>query len=229
MNAAIGGSGQMGGRRVVDSEIRVIVVDDHELFRSGLVELLRERGIQVLAEAGTAFEGIRLATELKPDVILMDLNMPGMSGIEATECICAAAPRTRVLVLTVVAEEPDVMEAVLAGACGYLLKDSPIDQVVAAIKGARKETTISPRIASLLVQRLRATEETPPVLTGSKLTAREREVLELLALGKDNSEIAEALYLSPHTIKHCVSSILVKLQVENRVQAAVRAVRDGLV
>ena len=206
-----------------------MVVDDHEVFRRGLVPLLEERSIKVVAEAGLATDGIRLASELSPDVVLMDLNMPGMSGIEATQRLSAAAPLVRVLVLTVVADHRNVTDALLAGASGYLVKDASIDQIVEGIRAAaRGESLISPRIANQLVRRLREPPELEPV-AGAELTPREFEVLEMLARGMDNPEIAKALFLSQHTVKNHVSSILVKLQVENRIQAAVRAVRRGLV
>jgi DNA-binding NarL/FixJ family response regulator len=215
---------------VSSDRLTVIVVDDHELFRGGLIELLEERGIEVVGEAGLAADAIQKASDLHPDVVLMDMNMPGMSGIEATQRLAAAAPLTRVVVLTVVADERHVMDALLAGACGYVLKEAPIDQIVEAVQAAaRGESMISPRIASQLVQRLRQPpDEAEPALSGAALTPREGEVLQLLARGLDNREIAEALFLSQHTVKTHVSSILVKLQVENRIQAAVRAVRGGL-
>jgi DNA-binding NarL/FixJ family response regulator len=160
----------------------------------------------------------------------MDLNMPGMSGIEATQRLTTAAPITRVLVLTVAADERHVMDALLAGACGYLLKEMSIAQIVEGIRAAaRGESMISPRIASGLIRRLREPSETEPDLTRAELTAREHEVVELLTRGMANPEIAEALYLSEHTVKNYVSSILAKLQVENRIQAAVHAVRAGMV
>lgn len=215
---------------MADSRLRVVVVDDHEVFRRGLVPLLEQRGIRVVGEAGLAADGIRQASELSPDVVLMDLNMPGMSGIEATQRLSAAAPLVRVLVLTVVADQRNVTDALLAGACGYLVKDASIDQIIEGIKAAaRGESLISPRIASQLVLRLREPPEVEPSLAGAELTPRESEVLEMVARGMDNREIGKALYLSQHTVKNHVSSILVKLQVENRIQAAVRAVRRGLV
>jgi DNA-binding NarL/FixJ family response regulator len=215
---------------VRDDDLKVIVVDDHELFRRGLVALLEERGIDVVGEASLAADAIQRAPEVGPVVVLMDLSMPGMSGIEATQRLAAAAPLARVLVLTVMADDEHVMNALLAGACGYVLKDDPIDHVVDAIRAAaRGESLMSPRVASHLVRRLREPSETNPGLVGAELTSREFEVLELLARGLDNSEIAKALFLSQHTVKNHVSNILVKLQVENRVQAAVRAVRGGLV
>jgi DNA-binding NarL/FixJ family response regulator len=212
------------------NRLRVVVIDDHELFRGGLVPLLEERGIQVIGEAGLAADGIRQVCERSPDVVLMDLSMPGMSGVEATQRLSAAAPLVRVLVLTVVADQQSVTDALLAGACGYLVKDASIEQIVEGIRAAaRGESSISPRIASQLVRRLREPSEVGPTLFGAELTPRELEVLQLLARGVDNPRIAQTLHLSQHTVKNHVSSILVKLQVENRIQAAVRAVRGGLV
>jgi DNA-binding NarL/FixJ family response regulator len=210
--------------------VTVIVVDDHELFRGGLVQVLRKNGIDVIGEADLAAPGIALARELVPDVVLMDLNMPGMSGIEATQRLSASVPLARVLVLTVVADERNVMQALLAGACGYLLKDAPIVQIVDGIRAAaRGESQISPRVAGQLIRRIRQPQVVELDHGGVELTAREFEILELIARGMDNVEIAHTLFLSQHTIKNYVSSILVKLQVENRVQAAVQAVRRGLV
>jgi DNA-binding NarL/FixJ family response regulator len=208
----------------------VIVVDDHDIFRRGLIELLEERGIDVIGEASLAAEAIRQVSETGPCVVLMDLSLPGMSGIEATQRLTAVAPLARVVVLTVLGDDQHVIDALLAGACGYLVKDAPIAQVVEAIWAAdRGESLISPRIASRLVHRLREPDKIELSRTGDLLTPREVEVLELLARGLDNSGIAQALYLSQHTVKNHVSSILIKLQVENRIQAAVRAVRGGLV
>lgn len=208
----------------------VIVVDDQELFRDGITQLLAGRGVQVVGEAGRAQDAIRQACEVHPDVVLMDLNMPGMSGVEATSRLTASAPHVRVLVLTVAADERHVMDALLAGACGYVLKEAPIGYIVDAIKAAaRGESTISPRVASKLIHRLREPADIEPDLAGAELTPRELEVLELLARGMANPEIARALYLSEHTVRNHVSSLLTKLQVENRTQAAVRAVRVGIV
>jgi len=207
-----------------------VVVDDHELFRGGMVQLLREHGFNVVGEAAMAAPAIKLACELNPDVVLIDLNMPGISGIEATQRLHALAPLVRVLVLTVVADEHAVTEALLAGASGYLLKDAPVAQIVEGIKAtARGESLISSRIAGHLVRRIRQ----PPAMQidnePADLTPREMEILELIARGMDNPQIAQTLFLSQHTVKNHVSSILVKLQVQNRIQAAVRAVRRGLV
>jgi DNA-binding NarL/FixJ family response regulator len=223
-------SARIPSSSVRGDDLKVLVVDDHELFRRGLVGLLEERGIKVVGEAALAADAIQQASDLGPVVVLMDLSMPGMSGIEATQRLAAAAPLSRVLVLTIQADDDYVMNALLAGAVGYLLKDDPIEQIVEAIRAAaRGESLISPRIASRLVRRLCEPAETEPGLVGANLTPREYEVLALLARGLDNSEIAKALFLSQHTVKNHVSSILLKLQVENRIQAAVRAVRGGLV
>lgn len=212
------------------NEARVIVVDDHELFRSGLIDLLEERGIHVVGEAALAADAIRQAAEVGPCVVLMDLGLPGMSGIEATQRLTTAAPLARVLVLTVLMDDQHLIDALLAGACGYLLKDAPIDQIVEGVHAAvRGESLISPRIASRLVRRIREPAKLDHSVAGDTLTRREMEVLELIARGLDNSEIASVLYLSQHTVRNYVSSILIKLQVENRIQAAVRAVRGGLV
>lgn len=208
---------------------RVVVVDDHELFRGGLVGLLGDHGVEVVGEASMAVPGIEIVLERKPDVVLMDLNMPGMSGIEATQRLAAAAPHTRIVVLTVVADERNVVEALRAGALGYLPKDAPIAQIVEAIRAAaRGESLIAPRVAGYLVHRLRRApiEE---VADAADLTPRELEILELMARGMGNSEIGKALHLSQHTVKNHVSSVLRKLQVKNRSQAVVRAVRRGLV
>ncbi len=212
------------------SDVKVIVVDDHDIFRHGLIELLEERGVQVIGEAALASEAIEQASETGPCVVLMDLSLPGMSGIEATQRLTAAAPLARVVVLSVLGDDQHVIDALLAGACGYLVKDAPVDQVVEAVWAAhRGESLISPRVASRLVSRLRAPDRVDLSSTGHDLTPREVDVLELVARGLDNSEIARTLYLSQHTVKNHVSSILIKLQVQNRIQAAVRAVRGGLV
>ena len=215
---------------MVDNRPRVVIIDDHELFRGGLVQLLEERGILVVGESGLAVDGIRLVDELQPDVALMDLSMPGMSGIAATQRLSASAPLVQVLVLTVSADEQSVIDALLAGACGYLVKDAAIEHIVEGIRAAaRGESSISPRIASQLIRRMREPGEVEPSRLGTELTPRELEVLKLLSRGMDNPGIAQTLHLSQHTVKNHVSSILVKLQVENRIQAAVRAVRGGLV
>jgi DNA-binding NarL/FixJ family response regulator len=213
-------------------ELRVLLVDDHDLFRSGLRSLLEEQGLQVVGEADNGREALRLVGELAPDVVVMDLKMPGLTGVETTRQVSSIAPRTRVVVLTISVDDDDVMSAVMAGACGYLLKDSSIDQLIAGIRAAASgESLISPQIAAKVLQRLRAqTGDTAAALTiRTELSDRELEVLRLIAIGKDNAEIARELYISPKTVKNHISNILMKLQIENRIQAAVYAVRSGIV
>ena len=213
-------------------ELRVLLVDDHDLFRTGLRTLLEQEGLQVIGEAENGQVALRLVGELAPDVVIMDLNMPGLTGVETTHRITGASPLTRVVVLTISVEDDDVINAVMAGACGYLLKDSSIDQLIAGIRAAaRGESLISPQIAAKLLQRLRAqTTDTGAAATIlAELSDRELEVLRLIANGKDNAEIARELFISPKTVKNHISNILMKLQIENRIQAAVYAVRSGIV
>ena len=162
----------------------------------------------------------------------MDLNMPGISGVEATRQMTMIAPLTRVLVLTISDQDEDVMDAILAGACGYLLKDASITELMAGIRAAAAgESLVSPAIATKVLQRLRASSASPreAEMIRSELSDREIQVLKLIANGKDNAEIAADLHISPKTVKNHISNILMKLQIENRIQAAVYAVRSGLV
>lgn len=211
--------------------IRVVIVDDHGLFRTGLRSLLEEQGVQVVGEAGDGAAAVELVRELAPEVVLMDLNMPAMTGVEATQAISQVAPLTRVVVLTISDDDDDVMDAILAGACGYLLKDSSIYELVRGIRAAAVgEALISPQIATHVLQHLRAASTVPQAATTvrSELSHRELDVLRLIANGKDNAQIARELTISPKTVKNHISNILVKLQIENRIQAAVYAVRSGL-
>jgi DNA-binding NarL/FixJ family response regulator len=210
--------------------LRVMLVDDHDLFRTGLRNLLEEQGVQIVAEASDGASALGLVRELTPDVVVMDLNMPGMNGIEATREIARLAPLTRVVVLTISDQDDDVMDAILAGACGYLLKDSSIQDLMQGIRSAAVgESLISPHIAAKVLQRLRASGIETEAGGGPELSDRETEVLRLIANGKDNAEIAQELHISPKTVKNHISNILMKLQIENRIQAAVYAVRRGLV
>jgi DNA-binding NarL/FixJ family response regulator len=213
-------------------ELRVVLVDDHDLFRTGLKNLLEEQGVQVVGEAANGQVALRLVGELAPEVVVMDLNMPGISGVETTRKLASIAPLTRVVVLTISAEDDDVMNAVMAGACGYLLKDSSIQDLIAGIRAAASgEALISPQIAVKVLQRLRSqTANVDAAETiRAELSEREIEVLKLIANGKDNAQIARELFISPKTVKNHISNILMKLQIENRIQAAVYAVRSGIV
>ena len=211
---------------------RVLLVDDHDLFRTGLRNLLEEEGVEVVAEAGTGMEAIALVREHAPEVVVMDLNMPGISGVEATRQITSIAPLTRVLVLTISDQDGDVIDAIMAGACGYLLKDASIQELLRGIRAAAVgESLISPHVASKVLQRVRASSSQPEIeqTIRSELSEREIEVLKLIANGKENAEIAAELHISPKTVKNHISNILMKLQIENRIQAAVFAVRSGIV
>ena len=212
-------------------DVRVLIVDDHDLFRSGLRNLLEDEGVQIVGEAAAGQEALKIVRELAPDVVVMDLNMPGMGGGEATRHISTIAPLTRVLMLTISDQDNDVIDAILAGACGYLLKDSSIQDLMAGIKAASVgEALISPHIAAKVLQRIRATvAQVNTSAPGPELSDRENEVLRLIANGKDNAEIAQELHISPKTVKNHISNILMKLQIENRIQAAVYAVRSGIV
>jgi DNA-binding NarL/FixJ family response regulator len=210
--------------------LRVVIADDHPFYRQGLTDLLGQSGIEVVGEAPDGRAAIELVGQTAPDVVVMDLNMPGMSGSEATRRLTERNPSARVLVLSVSAEEADVTDAILAGAMGYVLKDSPVEEVVAGIQAAAAgESLISPRIASQLIRRIRDREFEQPQLPPLPLSDRELEVLKLVADGKTNQEIGEELFIGPSTARNHISSILMKLQVDNRVQAAVRAVRDRIV
>jgi DNA-binding NarL/FixJ family response regulator len=213
-------------------ELRVLLVDDHDLFRSGLINLLSEHGLHVVGEAENGEVALRLVRELAPDVVIMDLNMPGPSGVDVIRQMTSIAPLTRVVVLTISADDSDVINAVMGGACGYLLKDSSVDQLIAGIRAAAAgESLISPQIAAKMLQILRAQRSSVDAAETirAELSEREIEVLKLIASGNDNAEIARALFISPKTVKNHISNILMKLQMENRIQAAVYAVRSGIV
>src|SRR5262249_12415455 len=216
----------------VPDDLRVLIVDDHDLFRRGLRNLLEEQGVQVIGEAAAGQEGVQIVRELAPDVVVMDLNIPGMGGVEATRHISSIAPLTRVLMLTISDQDNDVIDAILAGACGYLLKDSSIQELMQGIRAASLgESLISPTIAAKVLQRVRASTSQPAIESTirAELSDREIEVLKLIANGKDNAMIAAELHISPKTVKNHISNILMKLQIDNRIQAAVYAVRSGIV
>jgi DNA-binding NarL/FixJ family response regulator len=211
---------------------RVLLVDDHEIYRAGLRGLLEEAGIDIVGEAANGEAAIELVEQKHPNVVIMDLNMPGIGGIEAARQIATLSPLTRVIMLTVSSAAPDITDAVLAGACGYLLKSATTQEIVTGISAAsRGDALLSPSIAAKLLERVREAPVRPnvPDPASASLTDREIEVLRLLSSGMDNAEIGRTLFISPSTVKNHISSILLKLQIENRIQAAVYAVRSGLV
>ncbi|MBV9797714.1 MAG: response regulator transcription factor [Solirubrobacterales bacterium] len=212
--------------------IRVLVVDDHDLFRAGMASLLGSQpGIEVVAQASGGRRGVQLASELRPDVVLMDLRMPDLEGVEATRVILERRPVTRVLALTVLTSDDDVAAALQAGASGFLAKDTPIPEIVAAIRAAAGGSAwLSPRAAEVVLGSLRLANAggEPNLVEVEKLSPRELDVLHLIAHGKENAQIADTLKISPRTVKNHVSSILAKLGLPSRIQAATYAVRHGL-
>jgi DNA-binding NarL/FixJ family response regulator len=231
MNAADGSAAVDRSERSAGEVLRVMVVDDHHLFRSGLCRLLeQEEGLAVVAAASRGEEAVQHAAQLLPDVVVMDLNMPGMSGAETIRGVLAGSPRSAILILTISDSDDEVLDAVLAGASGYLLKEATLPEIIRAIRAAGAgQSMIAPRVAGGLLARLRRhgiQEQHSSIVVD--LSDRELDVLTLLVAGCDNLEMARQLHLSPSTVKHHVSSILVKLEVDNRIQAAVLAVRCGL-
>jgi two-component system response regulator DevR len=215
-----------------NGSIRVLVLDDHELFRIGLRQLLESEGF-VVADAGSAEPALRRLPSLSPDVVVMGVNVPGGSELDATRLIRHAAPAAAVLMLPIVADDEHVLQAVKAGAVGYLLKESELGQIVAGIRAvAAGRSALSPQAGRALIDHIRSSadhEAIVPAPAPRLLSERERQVLSLLASGRDNAEIGEALFVSRSTVKNHVSRIFEKLAVDNRVRAAAYAIRNGLV
>jgi DNA-binding NarL/FixJ family response regulator len=212
-----------------DDKIKVLLVDDHAIVRQGLRTFLElQDDIEVVGEAENGAEAVELAQQREPDVVLMDLVMPEMDGIEATRQICAIRPGTKVIALTSFAGDDNVFPAIKAGAAGYQLKDvSPSDLVDAVRAAYRGETLLHPEIAKKLMTEV-ATREDKPEADLDELTERELDVLRLIAQGFSNQEIAQELTISEKTVKSHVSNILGKLNVDDRTQAAIYALKKGL-
>jgi len=213
--------------------ITVIIVDDHRVVRQGVRAFLETHpDITVVAEAASGQEAVHLAARHAPDVMLMDLVMPGMDGVETTRAVKRTSPRTQVIVLTSYHEDEHIFPAIRAGAISYLLKDVAPEALADAVrKAARGEAVLHPRVAARLIQELHAARETSSSATASpfaELTERELEVLRLVAQGMSNAAIAEQLVISERTVKSHVSNILSKLHLSDRTQAAVYAWRKGL-
>lgn len=210
--------------------ITLLLVDDHALVRGGVRAYLETQpDLEVLAEAGSGEEAIRLAAEYVPDVVLMDLLMPGMDGVEATRRLREVSPRTLVVVLTSFHEDMHIFPAIKAGAISYLLKDiGPAELAEAVRAAARGEAIIHPRVAARLMQELRGSRA-QAINPYTELSTREQEVLKLIAEGLSNAEIAGKLVLSEKTVKSHVSNILNKLHLTDRTQAAIFAWREGVV
>ncbi len=213
--------------------IRVIVADDHALFRRGLSMVLEgESDIEVVAEANDGEEVVRLAEEHVPDLVLMDVRMPGKGGIEATKDIKDAVPNAKILMLTISDEEEDLYDAIKAGASGYLLKEISIEEVADAIRSVHAgQSLISPSMASKLLTEFAAMarkDEEKQQIVPPRLTDREMEVLTLVAQGLNNRDIAKQLFISENTVKNHVRNILEKLHLHSRMEAVVYAVREKL-
>src|SRR3954452_1823751 len=208
--------------------IRVLVVEDHPLFRKGVVALLESvPDVAVAGVATTGEDAVSLAAELRPDVVLMDLQLPGISGIEATRAIVGAAPDVRVLVLSLFEDDDSVFLALRAGARGYVLKDADEDELTGAVRAvARGEAIFSRAVAGRVLAFFAAPRPQPQVFP--ELTDREREILSLIAAGHPNPAIARQLFLSPKTVANYVSAIFAKLQVADRAEAMIRAREAGL-
>jgi DNA-binding NarL/FixJ family response regulator len=213
--------------------IRVLIVDDHALFRRGLQMVLeQEPDIDVVGEAEDGVQALARATETAPDIVLLDVRMPGGGGIDACATIKAAVPSCKIIILTISDEEADLYEAVKAGATGYLLKEISIDEVASGIRAVHGgQSLISPAMASKLLHEFRALVERGDgreQLPAPRLTEREMDVLRLVAKGMNNRDIARQLFISENTVKNHVRNILEKLQLHSRMEAVVYAVREKL-
>lgn len=213
----------------MDGKIRILIVDDHHIVREGLRALIEtEAGMELVGEARDGHEAVLKARSIKPDVILMDLVMPRMDGLEAISQIKRENEKVQILVLTSYSDDAKVFSAIKMGAMGYLLKDSLPHELLRSIREVyHGQPSLHPSIARKLMTELNRPSETPSV--GEPLTEREDDVLKLLALGMSNQEIADKLVISERTVRTHVSNILMKLHLANRTQAALHAWREGLV
>jgi two-component system nitrate/nitrite response regulator NarL len=214
--------------------LRIVLADDHHFFREGLRGMLENAGAAVVGEAKDATEAVALAGELKPDVVVIDLNMSGSPGAEALRRIAAVSPGARMVVLTASVEDTDVIDALEAGACGYILKDTRADELIEGIRQtAESQVVLSKKLVQTLARKASANNhavmQSALLADAPVLTKREKDVLRLIAGGADNITIGLELSISRHTVKQHVTNILEKLGVSSRVEAAVYAVRAGLV
>lgn len=212
-------------------ELEVVLAEDHHFFREGLRGMLRAGGVSVVGEASDGDRAIALVRELAPDAVVIDLKMPTISGVEAIRQIAAGSPQVRIVVLTVSADEADVIDALAAGADGYMLKDAPPEQLLSGIRLiASGHAVLSSEVAQALAHAYTDSKAADQKLAEQPdLTTRELEVIRLIAAGAENAKIGEELALSRHTVKQYVTNIFEKLEVTSRVEAAVYAVRKGLV
>ncbi len=209
---------------------RVLLADDHPLFRNGVASLLQARQFAVVGQAGTGAEAVRLAEALRPDLILMDIRMPGMNGLAATRLIKARQPETRIVILTVSEDDADLFEAIKSGAAGYLPKSLEAEQFFALLEAVlRGEAGLTPDLANKILREFARPATAAPEPAADDLTPREREVLGLVASGATNAEIAERLVVSENTVKFHMKNILQKLHARNRAEVVAFAHRIGLV
>jgi DNA-binding NarL/FixJ family response regulator len=209
---------------------RLLLADDHRMLRDSLRRSLEEHGFDVVGEAGDGEEAVRLAGSLRPDVVLMDVSMPLLDGVEATRRISRAAPGAQVVMLTMHADGDVMARAIQAGAVGYLVKDCSIDDVVSAVRlAAGGETVLSPGLASSMLADVEKSARRDESGQGPLISAREEEVLQLVADGLALPEVAATLYISVKTVKNHLASIYSKLDARDRTQAVLRAVRMGII
>ncbi|MGE3620154.1 MAG: response regulator [Acidimicrobiia bacterium] len=210
--------------------IRVLLADDHRMLREGLRRSLTEEGFDIVGEAENGEQAVTLAVELTPDVVLMDVSMPELDGVEATRQITAAGVATRVIMLTMHADKEVLTDAIRAGASGYLVKDCSTDEVADAIRTATKgETALSPQLAATMLDEVRRLDSPNASEEERVVTKREEEVLQLIADGCSTPEVAARLYISQKTVKNHLASIYQKLDARDRTQAVLQAVRMGIV
>ena len=210
--------------------IRLMLVDDHQMLRQGLRRSLEEEGFYVVGEASDGDEAVRLVPAAKPDVILMDVSMPDMDGVEATRRILQADPDKRIVMLTMHADKDLIEAAIKAGAVGYLTKDCSTDEVIEAVRmAANGETALSPQLAKTMLSEVRKIDDKAARDEDRLVTKREEEVLQLIADGCSTPEVAQKLYISQKTVKNHLASIYEKLNARDRTQAVLLAVRMGIV
>ena len=210
--------------------IRLMLADDHRMLREGLRRSMTEHGFDVVGEAADGAEAVDMAGELNPDVILMDVTMPDLDGVEATRLIKAANPAVRVIMLTMHADQEVLAAAIRSGASGYLVKDCSTEEIADAIRSAVSgDTTLSPALAASMLNEVRKLDPPEQAEEDRVVTKREEEVLQLIADGCSTPEVAERLYISQKTVKNHLASIYQKLDARDRTQAVLQAVRMGIV
>jgi DNA-binding NarL/FixJ family response regulator len=209
--------------------IRLMLADDHRMLREGLSRSMSEHGFDVVGEARDGVEAVNMATALTPDVVLMDVSMPEMDGVEACRQVRLAVPATKVVMLTMHADQDVLANAIRAGACGYLVKDCSTEEIAGAVRMASNgDTALSPQLAASMLNEVRKLDMAP-TREDRVVTKREEEVLQLIADGCSTSEVADQMYISQKTVKNHLASIYQKLDARDRTQAVLQAVRMGIV